>query len=188
MTLLWKLLLLQSLMGCLAESSVLQSPVFTKQPGSIVFPVDSQEKNREVVFSCEAQGSPSPLYRWKLNGTAITPKSVSHYSLSGGNLRISNLDKDQDAGTYQCLAFNSFGTIVSREASLTFAYMENFKTHRRSSVSVREGQGVVLLCGPPSHSGEERQAGRWGWVQIRDDTDCQARYKRRQSKELPPLR
>uniref|UniRef100_A0A8C8GX40 Contactin 4 n=1 Tax=Oncorhynchus tshawytscha TaxID=74940 RepID=A0A8C8GX40_ONCTS len=136
------------------ECYPLSVPVFTKQPGSIVFPVDSQEKNREVVFSCEAQGSPSPLYRWKLNGTAITPKSVSHYSLSGGNLRISHLDKDQDAGTYQCLAFNSFGTIVSREASLTFAYMENFKTHRRSSVSVREGQGVVLLCGPPSHSGD----------------------------------
>ncbi|XP_038820026.1 contactin-4-like [Salvelinus namaycush] len=136
------------------ESSVLQSPVFTKQPGSIVFPVDSQENNRDVVFSCEAQGSPSPLYRWKLNGTAITPKSASHYSLSGGNLRISHLNKDQDAGTYQCLAFNSFGTIVSREASLTFAYLGNFKTHRRNSVSVREGQGVVLLCGPPSHSGD----------------------------------
>ncbi|KAK6318936.1 hypothetical protein J4Q44_G00101470 [Coregonus suidteri] len=154
MMLLWKLLVLQSLMGCLAESSVLQSPVFTKQPGSIVFPVDSQENNRDVVFSCEAQGSPTPLYRWKLNGTAITPKSGSHYSLSGGNLRISNLNKDQDAGTYQCLASNSFGTIVSREASLTFAYLENFKTHRRNSVSVREGQGVVLLCGPPSHSGD----------------------------------
>lgn len=33
------------------------------------------------------------------------------------------------------------------------ADLENFKTHRRSSVSVREGQGVVLLCGPPPHSG-----------------------------------
>uniref|UniRef100_A0A8C7UHW4 Contactin 4 n=1 Tax=Oncorhynchus mykiss TaxID=8022 RepID=A0A8C7UHW4_ONCMY len=91
---------------------------------------------------------------WKLNGTAVTPKSGSHYSLSGGNLRISHLNKDQDAGTYQCLASNSFGTIVSREASLTFAYLGNFKTHRRNSVSVREGQGVVLLCGPPSHSGD----------------------------------
>lgn len=59
--------------------------------------------------------------RWKLNGTAITARSDSHYSLSGGNLRISHLNKDQDAGTYQCLASNSFGTIVSREASLTFA-------------------------------------------------------------------
>uniref|UniRef100_A0A671Z3G5 Contactin 4 n=1 Tax=Sparus aurata TaxID=8175 RepID=A0A671Z3G5_SPAAU len=139
---------------CPTESSVLQSPVFTKQPGSIVYPVETLERNREVVFSCEAQGSPPPIYRWKLNGTEISPKSGSHYSLSGGNLRISHLNKDQDAGTYQCLASNSFGTIVSREASLTFAYLENFKTHRRSSVSVREGQGVVLLCGPPPHSGD----------------------------------
>lgn len=60
-------------------------------------------------------------FRWKLNGTEIIPKSGSHYSLSGGNLRISHLNKDQDAGTYQCLATNTFGTIVSREASLTFA-------------------------------------------------------------------
>uniref|UniRef100_A0A7N8Y920 Contactin 4 n=1 Tax=Mastacembelus armatus TaxID=205130 RepID=A0A7N8Y920_9TELE len=131
-----------------------RGPVFTKQPGSIVYPVETQEKNREVVFSCEAQGSPPPIYRWKLNGTEINLRSGAHYSLSGGNLRISHLNKDQDAGTYQCLASNSFGTIVSREASLTFAYLENFKTHRRSSVSVREGQGVVLLCGPPSHSGD----------------------------------
>uniref|UniRef100_A0A665W9F9 Contactin 4 n=1 Tax=Echeneis naucrates TaxID=173247 RepID=A0A665W9F9_ECHNA len=136
------------------ESSVLQSPVFTKQPGSIVYPVETLERNREVVFSCEAQGSPPPIYRWKLNGTEINPKSGSHYSLSGGNLRISHLNKEQDAGTYQCLASNSFGTIVSREASLTFAYLEHFKTHRRGSVSVREGQGVVLLCGPPPHSGD----------------------------------
>ncbi|KTF85569.1 hypothetical protein cypCar_00008886, partial [Cyprinus carpio] len=135
--------------GC----NTLQSPVFTKQPGSIVFPVDSMEKNREVVFSCEAQGDPPPFYRWKLNGSLLNPKPGSHHSLSGGNLRINHLNKDEDAGTYQCLASNSFGTIVSREASLTFAYLENFKTHKRSSVSVREGQGVVLLCGPPPHSG-----------------------------------
>lgn len=49
---------------CPTESSVLQSPVFTKQPGSIVYPVENVEKNREVVFSCEAEGSPPPMYRW----------------------------------------------------------------------------------------------------------------------------
>ncbi|XP_076869805.1 contactin-3-like [Brachyhypopomus gauderio] len=153
MKLLWKLLVLQSFLGSLAADSVLQGPVFTKQPGSIVFPVDSMEKGREVVFSCEAQGQPPPSYRWKLNSTILEPKPGSHYSLSGGNLRISRLDKDQNAGTYQCLVSNAFGTVVSREASLTFAYLENFKTHRRSAVFVREGQGVVLLCGPPPHSG-----------------------------------
>lgn len=32
--------------------------------------------------------------------------------------------------------------------------LDNFKTQTvRSTVNVREGQGVVLLCGPPAHSG-----------------------------------
>ncbi|CAB1329659.1 unnamed protein product, partial [Coregonus sp. 'balchen'] len=90
---------------------------------------------------------------WKLNDSFIVPRSGSRYALTGGNLRISHLNKEEDVGIYQCLATNSFGTIVSREASLHIAYLENFKTQSRSPVRVREGQGVVLLCGPPPHSG-----------------------------------
>ncbi|KAG8002757.1 Contactin-4, partial [Nibea albiflora] len=137
-----------------AGSGVLQRPVFTKQPGSVVFPLQPGENRREVVFSCEAQGHPPPFYRWKLNDSFVLPRPGSHYSLMGGNLHISHLNKEGDVGIYQCLASNSFGTIVSREASLHVAYLENFKTQRRSPVRVREGQGVVLLCGPPPHSGE----------------------------------
>ncbi|XP_022062287.1 contactin-4 isoform X2 [Acanthochromis polyacanthus] len=154
MELLWKLILLLSLVECLAGSGVLLRPVFTKQPGSVVFPIQPGENRREVVFSCEAQGHPPPFYRWKLNDSLILPRPGSRYSLMGGNLRISHLNKEEDVGIYQCLASNSFGTIVSREASLHVAYLENFKTQRRSPVRVREGQGVVLLCGPPPHSGE----------------------------------
>ncbi|TMS16334.1 Contactin-4 [Larimichthys crocea] len=154
MELLWKLILLLSLVECLAGSGVLQRPVFTKQPGSVVFPLQPGENRREVVFSCEAQGHPPPFYRWKLNDSFILPRPGSHFSLMGGNLHISHLNKEGDVGIYQCLASNSFGTIVSREASLHIAYLENFKTQRRSPVRVREGQGVVLLCGPPPHSGE----------------------------------
>ncbi|XP_077781154.1 contactin-3 isoform X2 [Podarcis muralis] len=36
--------------------------------------------------------------------------------------------------------------------------LENLKTKMRSTVSVREGQGVVLLCGPSTHSGEHSYA------------------------------
>ncbi|KAM3617059.1 uncharacterized protein V6R79_001711 [Siganus canaliculatus] len=154
MELLWKLILLLSLVECVAGSGVLLRPVFTKQPGSVVFPLQPGENRRDVVFSCEAQGHPSPFYRWKLNDSFITPRPGSRYSLMGGNLHISHLNKEEDVGIYQCLASNSFGTIVSREASLHIAYLENFKTQRRSPVRVREGQGVVLLCGPPPHSGE----------------------------------
>ena len=44
-------------------SGVLLKPVFTKQPGSVVFPLHPSENHREVVFSCEAQGHPPPFYR-----------------------------------------------------------------------------------------------------------------------------
>lgn len=44
-------------------SGVLLRPVFTKQPGSVVFPLQAGENRREVVFSCEAQGHPAPFYR-----------------------------------------------------------------------------------------------------------------------------
>uniref|UniRef100_A0A670JG64 Contactin-3 n=1 Tax=Podarcis muralis TaxID=64176 RepID=A0A670JG64_PODMU len=37
-------------------------------------------------------------------------------------------------------------------------HLENLKTKMRSTVSVREGQGVVLLCGPSTHSGEHSYA------------------------------
>lgn len=146
--------MLLSLVECVAGSGVLLRPTFTKQPGSVVFPLHPGENRREVVFSCEAQGHPTPFYRWKLNDSFVQPRPGSRFSLNGGNLHISRLNKDEDVGIYQCLASNSFGTIVSREASLHIAYLENFKTQRRNAVRVREGQGVVLLCGPPPHSGE----------------------------------
>ncbi|XP_697914.4 contactin-4 isoform X1 [Danio rerio] len=150
----WKLLVLQLFMGCLSDGSGPLRPVFTKQPGSIVFPLHLNEPSREVTFSCEAQGRPPPSYRWKMNDSFISPQPGSRYSISGGNLRISQLNKEEDAGIYQCLASNSFGTILSREASLHIAYLEEFKTQMRSPVRVREGQGVVLLCGPPAYMGE----------------------------------
>ncbi|KAJ7415155.1 Contactin-4 [Willisornis vidua] len=137
----------------LPDDNTLHGPVFLQEPNSLIFPLDSEEK--KVKLSCEAKGNPRPTIGWKLNGTSIDVGMDFHYSLLEGNLLINNPNKSQDAGTYQCAATNPFGTIVSREAKLQFAYLENFKTRTRSTVSVRQGQGMVLLCGPPPHSGED---------------------------------
>uniref|UniRef100_A0A8C3JFQ6 Contactin 4 n=1 Tax=Calidris pygmaea TaxID=425635 RepID=A0A8C3JFQ6_9CHAR len=152
MRLLWELLVLQSFMVCLADDNTLHGPVFLQEPNSVIFPLDSEEK--KVKLSCEVKGNPRPTIGWKLNGTSIDIGMDYRYSVVEGNLLINNPNKTQDTGTYQCVATNPFGTIISREAKLQFAYLENFKTRTRSTVSVRQGQGMVLLCGPPPHSGE----------------------------------
>ncbi|XP_036189222.1 contactin-3-like isoform X1 [Myotis myotis] len=152
MLLSWKQLVLLSFIGCLGGELLLHGPVFISEPSDSMVPVGAEDKR--VTFKCEARGNPSPQYRWQLNGSDINLVVESRYELNGGDLVVINPHRDRDSGSYQCFATNPLGTIVSREAKLQFAYLENFKTRMRSAVSVREGQGVVLLCGPPPHSGE----------------------------------
>ncbi|XP_027556671.1 contactin-6 isoform X1 [Neopelma chrysocephalum] len=151
MVLLWKLISLLPFMSCSTGEETLHGPIFIQEPHDITYSMGSA--NPEILLNCTAEGYPPPHYRWKQNGTDIDLTMSYHYRLVGGSLAINNPHKNQDIGTYQCLATNSFGTILSRKAKLQFAYLENFETRTRSTVSVREGQGVVLLCGPPPHHG-----------------------------------
>ncbi|XP_030794076.1 contactin-6 isoform X5 [Rhinopithecus roxellana] len=152
MRLLWKLVILLPLINSCAGDGLLSHPIFTQEPHDVIFPLDLSKS--EVILKCAANGYPSPHYRWKQNGTDIDFTMSYHYRLDGGSLAISSPYTDQDIGMYQCLATNLLGTILSRKAKLQFAYIEDFETKTRSTVSVREGQGVVLLCGPPPHFGD----------------------------------
>ncbi|KAM9074714.1 contactin-6 isoform 4-T4 [Megaptera novaeangliae] len=151
MRLLWKLVILLTFINTYAGDGRLSRPIFTQEPQDVIFPLDLSKS--EIILNCAANGYPSPHYRWKQNGTDIDFTMSYHYRLDGGSLAISSPHTDQDIGTYQCLATNPLGTILSQKAKLQFAYIEDFETKIRSTVSVREGQGVVLLCGPPPHFG-----------------------------------
>lgn len=59
--------------------------------------------------------------RWQLNGSDVDLGLEHRYELHGGDLVVVNPDRDRDAGSYQCFATNSVGTVVSREARLQFA-------------------------------------------------------------------
>ncbi|RXN03724.1 contactin-4-like protein [Labeo rohita] len=98
--------------------------------------------------------------RWKFNGKDLDIDMDFNYSLVEGNLLINNPQATKHGGVYQCIATNAFGTILSREAKVEFAYLQNFSSKARSPVLVREGQAVVLLCGPPPHFGEIR----YSWI------------------------
>uniref|UniRef100_A0A8C7XZ94 Contactin 3a, tandem duplicate 2 n=1 Tax=Oryzias sinensis TaxID=183150 RepID=A0A8C7XZ94_9TELE len=152
MTLPWKQLLLLSIIDYCLDSGSYHGPRWRMEPGDLFIPVHSIEE--EATLTCDAKGTPAPQYRWSLNGTLINLSLDRRRRLSGGNLIISSLDRYQDVGIYQCMAYNTVGAILSRRASLQFAYLDHFKVHTRSAVSVREGQGVVLLCGTPTSSGD----------------------------------
>ncbi|KAM5234711.1 contactin-6 isoform 4-T5 [Hipposideros larvatus] len=151
MRLLWKLVILLPVINTCAGDGRLSRPIFTQEPHDVTFPLGLPQS--EITLTCAANSYPSPHYRWQKNGTDIDFAGSYHYRLDGGNLVVSRPHTDRDAGTYQCLATNPLGTILSRKAKLQFAYIEDFETRSRSTVSVREGQGVVLLCGPPPHFG-----------------------------------
>ncbi|KAJ8280269.1 hypothetical protein GJAV_G00052510 [Gymnothorax javanicus] len=134
------------------EENARFGPVFLQEPDDTIFPLESEEK--KVTMICEARGNPSPTYRWMFNGTELDIQSDFRYTQIEGSLVISEPSEARDLGRYQCKATNIFGSILSRDAVLQFAYLGNFSSRARGAVSVREGQGVVLMCTPPSHSPE----------------------------------
>uniref|UniRef100_A0AAQ6APA2 Contactin 4 n=1 Tax=Amphiprion ocellaris TaxID=80972 RepID=A0AAQ6APA2_AMPOC len=126
-------------------------PVFTQEPSDSIFPMSTGDK--QVFINCKAKGNPPPHYRWKVDGKDINTDSDLNYSLVEGNLLINNPHVINHGGVYQCIATNTFGIVISREAKVQFAFLQNFSRKSRNTVSVREGQAVVLLCGPPPHYG-----------------------------------
>ncbi|XP_018619602.2 contactin-5 [Scleropages formosus] len=135
-----------------SEESEEFGPVFIQEPDDTIFALDSDEK--KVTMNCEARGNPQPTYRWTVNGTELDLSTGFRYSLTDGSLVITDPREETDSGRYQCQASNSLGSVLSREALLQFAYLGNFSNRTRGAVSVREGQGVVLMCSPPPHSPE----------------------------------
>uniref|UniRef100_A0A8C2DEA7 Contactin-5 n=1 Tax=Cyprinus carpio TaxID=7962 RepID=A0A8C2DEA7_CYPCA len=135
-----------------SEESEEFGPVFLQEPDDAIFSLDSDDK--KVIMNCEARGNPVPTYSWLINGTIVDPEGDFRYSLIDGNLIIHNASEAIDYGRYQCRAENSIGSVLSRDALLQFAYLGAFSGRTRGAVSVREGQGVVLMCAPPPHSPE----------------------------------
>ncbi|XP_054649905.1 contactin-5 isoform X2 [Dunckerocampus dactyliophorus] len=142
-----------------SEESEEFGPVFIQEPDDVIFPLDGDSDNK-VMMHCEARGNPPPTYSWYINGTQLDVEADFRYRLVQGNLVLSNASESADFGKYQCRAENAFGTVLSRDAHLQFAYIGAFSGKTRGGVSVREGQGVVLMCTPPPHSPEII----YGWV------------------------
>uniref|UniRef100_A0A8B9LAN3 Contactin 1b n=1 Tax=Astyanax mexicanus TaxID=7994 RepID=A0A8B9LAN3_ASTMX len=125
-------------------------PIFEEEPLDTVYAEDSPEA--KISMNCRVRANPPYVCRWWHNNWEIKllEQPDEHYSLVGGNLVITNPDKSKHAGKYVCVAKNIYGTTISKEATVKFGYLDQFPTDEREAVYVKEGQGAVLLCAPPS--------------------------------------
>nr|XP_018910641.1 PREDICTED: protein sidekick isoform X1 [Bemisia tabaci] len=116
----------------------LQAPRFITQPSSssnIVI------EGRTKILQCQALGNPIPVYRWLKDGREIGDYTSEYYH------RIQNTKKE-DGGSYQCIAKNDVGSILSQKVDVSVAYMGAFEDQTEKSVTVQTGHAAVLELPP----------------------------------------
>ncbi|XP_060742511.1 neogenin 1a isoform X5 [Tachysurus vachellii] len=87
-----------------AELTIQVPPKFLKTPTNTY-----AHEATDIVFECEATGSPAPTIKWVKNGDAVVPSDYFRI-LKEQNLQVQGLVKT-DEGFYQCLAENEVGNI-----------------------------------------------------------------------------
>ncbi|XP_071521939.1 roundabout homolog 2-like [Panulirus ornatus] len=128
-------------------------PVIKEHPSSIV-----ARRNDPATLNCAASGA--ARIRWFRDGEEVatsTQDSRSHrVLLPSGSLfflRVTATKRESDAGTYWCVASNSYGVARSHNATLTVATLAyDFQRQAEPLVKVRVGDSLILPCQPPKGS------------------------------------
>ena len=103
--------------------SVTGTPLsFTEEPQDmVVFALDAAGNNAALSLQCTATGDPPPNITWFRGGQPLGNGVV----MADGSLLIENITEGMDATRggllYHCTANNSFGTICSRAANVSYA-------------------------------------------------------------------
>ncbi|MCJ8737399.1 hypothetical protein PDJAM_G00023460 [Pangasius djambal] len=116
-----------------AELTIQVPPQFLKRPTNTY-----AHEATDIVFECEATGSPAPTIKWVKNGDAVVPSDYFRI-LKEENLQVQGLVKT-DEGFYQCLAENEVGNI---QASAQLIILD-----QGSGGSSNPGPGPGLGPGP----------------------------------------
>ncbi|XP_045209360.2 contactin-like [Mercenaria mercenaria] len=138
-----------------------RGPRFIIQPENLVVVEEDSRSDTDgesftISLACMAEGNPMPTYSIRHtygNGTVvdITTDMDTRYTLIGGRLVIEDPTETKDAGIYQCLASNIFGTIYSEVANITFGVLEHFSNVQRAPVVAMEYQSAAIECSPPPY-------------------------------------
>ena len=122
-------------------------PSFEEEPqDAVVYAINADMTTRASLnLTCMVSGSPTPTITWFRNGASLSLNQRITVN-ANGTLHIANITEGVDAtraGTrYHCTARNTFGTIRSRTAILSYA-CELGEKRRGRGESTLEG---VMIC------------------------------------------
>ncbi|XP_022253078.1 roundabout homolog 1-like isoform X4 [Limulus polyphemus] len=145
-----KLLILTSLsLFLLYSDAQSRAPRITEHPRDLLV-----KKQQPAKLNCKADGVPTPVIEWYHNGKLVEGTSNRIMLVNGVGvalffLHVLHGKRDQDTGTYWCVARNHLGEARSRNATLEVAILrDDFRANPRDIQVARE-DSATLECAPP---------------------------------------
>ncbi|KAG6441229.1 hypothetical protein O3G_MSEX001718 [Manduca sexta] len=109
-------------------------------------------RSEPATLRCVSEGKPKPSIQWYKDGAPLAPNDHPHRVLLEDGLlflRAMRGKKENDEGVYWCVARNSVGEAVSKNATLTIAVLrDEFRTEPRD-IKVASGEPAILECSSP---------------------------------------
>ncbi|XP_026465687.1 neuroglian isoform X3 [Ctenocephalides felis] len=138
------------------SQGLIQSPPrIVKQPPTdeLLFQVAQQqnENDKPFIIECEAEGEPTPRYRWIKNGKKFDWQAYDDRMSQqpGRGTLVITSPRDEDLGQYQCFAENEWGVATSNSVFVRKAELNAFKETSAQTVTASEGDPFKLTCQPP---------------------------------------
>ncbi|XP_050687578.1 uncharacterized protein LOC126981013 isoform X4 [Eriocheir sinensis] len=146
----------QARVAALDLEEVTIPPLLVEQPEAreILFTVTHDPEQPPVPFTlpCSADGLPAPTYEWLKDGQHYDPsKKGPRVELQEGEgTLVFHVPRQEDEGTYQCLAENSVGVAHSDIVSVRRAVMAYIPKQEPRVVTATQGRPLRLVCDAPA--------------------------------------
>ncbi|CAL4144045.1 unnamed protein product, partial [Meganyctiphanes norvegica] len=123
-------------------------PEILENPTDVLVP-----RNEPATLNCHASGMPTPNITWYKDGQPFDHTSTGrNVLLETGDLfflRVLQTKRDNDAGVYWCVAANSLGKAISRNATLEITILREDYLTEPTDTRLAEGETALLACVPP---------------------------------------